>query len=116
MATNLAHYLIQGDVKSGRLRVVGRHIECPSLSPDRRHIAYKRRIRYTNRWRLHVLDLRTGRHVALAERRSIDDQPEWLGNDHVVYSDDRSTFIVPADGSRHVERLAAHATSPTFLR
>jgi len=115
MAAPLAHYLIKGRIGSKRARIVGRHIECPSLSPDGTRIAYKRRIKFRTAWRLHVLDLRTGADVALAERRSIDDQPEWLGNDHVVYSDDRALFAVRADGRGAVEQLAQHATSPAFI-
>lgn len=115
MAVDFDHYLIAGDVQSGRARVVARHIECPALSPDGRRVAYKRRIPYTDTWRLHVRDLRSGRDVALAEPRSVDDQPEWLGNDRIVYSDDRALFTVPADGSGRAERLARHASSPSMV-
>jgi hypothetical protein len=115
LATGRDHYLIAGDASSGRARVVRSGIECPALSPDGRRIAYKRRIGSTNRWRLHVLDLDTGADVALAESRSIDDQPEWLGDDTILYSDDRAVFTAPADGSDGVRRLAARATSPAFL-
>ena len=110
------HYLLDGRVSTGRARVVRDHVECPSLSPDGSRIAYKRRIGNQDRWRLHVLDLRDGSDVALAERRSIDDQPEWLDDDHVVYSDDRSVFAVPADGSGRPHRLIARASSPVALR
>jgi hypothetical protein len=114
MATSFAHYLIEGDVSARRARVIGRRVECPAVSPDGRRVAYKRRIGYSNRWRLHVRDLRTGRDVALAERRSIDDQPEWWGDDLVLYSDDRSVFVVPADGSGSPRLVARHATSATL--
>ncbi len=110
------HYLLEGRVSTRRARIVGDHIECPSPSPDGSRIAYKRRIGKQDRWRLHVLDLRSGRDVALAERRSIDDQPEWLDDDTVVYSDDRSVYAVPADGSGRPHRLVAGASSPVALR
>jgi hypothetical protein len=115
MGTDFDHYLIQGDVSSRRARVVAKRVECPALSPDGRRIAYKRRIPYTDRWRFHVLDLRSGADVALAERRSIDDQPEWWGSDRIAYSDDRTAFTVPADGSGEPRRLAARAAHPTFV-
>jgi hypothetical protein len=115
MATGVTHYLIRGAVGSGQARVIARRVECPALSPDGTRIAYKRRIPYTTTWRLHVLHLATGRDVRLPERRSIDDQPEWWGDDRIAYSDDRSVFVVPADGSGRVRRIAAHATSPTYL-
>jgi hypothetical protein len=110
------HYLIEARVSTRRARVIGEHIECPSPSPDGARIAYKRRIGKQNRWRLHVRDLRSGRDVALAERRSIDDQPEWLDDDTVVYSDDRSVYAVAADGGGRPDRLVARASSPVALR
>ena len=107
------HHLIEGRIGSDRARVLRERVECPSLSPDGTRIAYKRRIGDANRWRLHVLELDSGRDVALAERRSIDDQPEWLGDDTVVYSDDRSVLAVPANGSGTAERVMDGATSPS---
>lgn len=109
------HYLLEGRVGTRRARVIRGHVECPSLSPDGTRIAYKRRIGDQDRWRLHVLDLRDGGDVALAERRSIDDQPEWLDDGRVVYSDDRSVFVVPADGGGRPHRLVTRASSPVAL-
>jgi hypothetical protein len=109
------YLLIEGHVEAGRARTIGDGVECPALSPDGRRIAYKRRLGKTNRWRLHVRNLDSGRDVALAERRSIDDQPEWLGNDLVTYSDDKATFAVPADGTGQPQRIADHATSGASL-
>jgi hypothetical protein len=116
LGTGASHYLIEGDVGTRRARVVRSHVECPSLSPDGRRIAYKRRIGKRDAWRLHVLDLASGRDVALAERRSIDDQPEWLDARNVVYSDDRNVYAVPADGGGRPHRLVARASSPVGLR
>jgi hypothetical protein len=110
------HYLIEGRVSTRAARVIADHVECPSLSPDGTRIAYKRRIGKQDRWRLHVRDLHGGRDVALAERRSIDDQPEWLGDDTIVYSDDRNVYAVPADGYGRPHRLVARASSPVGLR
>jgi len=109
------HYLLEGRVSTRRARIIGEQIECPSPSPDGSRIAYKRRIGKQDRWRLHVRDLRSGRDVALAERRSIDDQPAWLDDDTVVYSDDRSVYAVAADGSGRPHRLVARASSPVAL-
>jgi hypothetical protein len=113
VAAGGGHYLIEGRLGSSRARVLRERTECPSLSPDGTRIAYKRRIGDTNRWRLHVLDLRSDRDWPLAESRSIDDQPEWLDDDTIVYSDDRAVFAVPADGGGVPRRLAAAATSPS---
>jgi hypothetical protein len=116
LAVAKQHYLIEGAVGKRVARVVGDHVECPALAPDGKRIAYKRRIGDQNRWRFHVRDLETGRDVALAEPRSIDDQPDWLSDDLVVYSDDKAAFAVPADGSGRPQRLAAASTSPAPIR
>lgn len=110
------HYLLAGRVSTRAAQVIGEHVECPSPSPDGQRIAYKRRIGKQDRWRLHVRDVRGGRDVALAEPRSIDDQPEWLDDDTIVYSDDRNVYAVPADGSGGRQRLVARASSPVALR
>jgi hypothetical protein len=110
------HYLLEARVSTRQARVIGEHMECPSPSPDGTRIAYKRRIGKQDRWRLHVLDLRSGRDHALAEPRSIDDQPEWLDDATIVYSDDRNVYAVPADGSGRPHRLVARASSPVALR
>ena len=55
------------------MRVLRDGVECPSLSPDGKQIAYKSRIGDENRWRLRVLDVATledhaGRREALDRR------------------------------------------------
>lgn len=110
-----SHLLIAGRVGSSRALVVADRVECPSLSPSGDRIAYKRRIGNTNRWRLHVRELATGRDLALAEARSIDDQPEWLGDRAVAYSDGEAVYAVPADGDGRPRLLVERATSPAWL-
>jgi hypothetical protein len=81
-------YLVKGDVDRRAAAVVRENVECPSLSPDGTRIAYKNRVSANVRgvWRLHVYDLKSGKDTPLAETRSVDDQPEWLDNDHVLYA------------------------------
>jgi len=116
--------LIEGSVSSRSAHTVRSGIECPSLSPDQTHLAYKSRVGGTLtavKWRLHVLDLRTGHDVALAETRSVDDQVEWLDDNTVLYAILRSpvgtavfdTYRVPADGSGHPELYLKSAWSPS---
>ena len=80
LATGAHHYLVHGSVRGRAMEVVHDNVECPSLSPDGTRIAYKRRDGNPWHWRLHVLDLKTGADVAVAERRPMDDQAEWLDN------------------------------------
>ena len=54
-------YLIHGDVRSRTATVVTTGVECPSLSPDGRLIAFKKRVSDDPvAWRLWILDVATG--------------------------------------------------------
>jgi len=73
------------------MRVIAGDVECPSWSPDGSRIALKRRSASgaTGRvlWRLHVLELASGKETALlTETRNVDDQVEWLNDREIVYS------------------------------
>jgi high-affinity iron transporter len=79
-------YLIKADIATRRATVILTNVECPSLSPDNKEIAFKRRLPGSVvRWRLSVLDLATLKVHPLTETRSVDDQVEWLNNTTVVY-------------------------------
>jgi WD40-like Beta Propeller Repeat len=107
-------YLVEGNVPARTARVVADDVECPSLSPDGRRIAYKRRD--GGSWRLHVLDLASGRRTPLSETRSIDDQVEWLDDGRILYGYTGDVWVVPADG-RGKPRIYLHdALSPAVVR
>ena len=92
LASGGKFYLIEGDLAARQARVVHEGVECPSLSPDNRRIAFKRRVGLNDRlgrfaWRLYVLDLATLSETPLAgETRSVDDQVEWLDDGQIVYA------------------------------
>jgi len=115
LGTGGVHYLVEGDVRDKSMRTLREGVECPSLSPDGKQIAYKSRIGKTDRWHLRVLDVATLEDHAVAEERSIDDQVEWLDNDRLVYSDEENVYTVPAHGSGEPELLVADASSPARL-
>jgi hypothetical protein len=115
LATGDHHYLVEGDVAARSLHVLRDGVECPSLSPDGKQIAYKSRIENTNRWHLRVLDVATLADHPVAESRSIDDQAEWLDEGTLVYSDGVNVYSVPADGSGEPSLLVRAATSPVSL-
>ncbi len=110
------YYLVEGDVKGRTMRVLRDGVECPSLSPDGKRIAFKSRIGNENRWRVAVLDLDTLAAHRVAEHRTIDDQVEWLDDETLVYSDELDVYTVPADGSGKSSLLLRDASSPVSLQ
>jgi len=100
-------YLVRGELALRRLTVLRENVECPSLSPDNRLLAYKKRVGPSpDSWRLHVLDLQTNaERIVAAETRYIDDQVEWLDNRRLLYAIARRTtamadvWVAPIDGA-----------------
>lgn len=115
LATGEHHYLVEGNIEARSMRVLRGGVECPSLSPDGRQIAYKSRIEEENRWHLRALDLATLADHPVAENRSVDDQAEWLDDDTLAYAVGNSVYAVPADGSGQAELLVRDASSPVRL-
>jgi len=117
-------YLVQGDVAAHKLTILHENVECPSLSPDGTRIAFKKRAPgLVHRWQLTVLDLATMKEIELAEKDGIDDQVEWLDNEHILYQKDDydppkwvSVFVVPADGSGKPKIFMPNALSPVVVR
>lgn len=115
LGTGDHHYLVEGSVEGREVKVLRDGVECPSLSPNGKQIAYKSRIGKSNRWHLRVLDVATLKDHPVAEERSIDDQAEWLSDDTLAYSDGHNVYTVPADGSGEPELLVRDASSPVRL-
>jgi len=117
-------YLVRGDLGLRKLTVLRENVECPSLSPDNRLIAFKKRVgSELEPWRFYVLDLGTltDRPVA-AETRSIDDQIEWLDDDHILYAVRRfqasnlDIWVAPIDNSAPARVFMPEAESPIVAR
>ncbi|MEU8820384.1 hypothetical protein [Actinoplanes sp. NPDC048796] len=119
-------WLVKGSLSGQRLDSLRTDVECPSLSPDRTRIAFKKHGDLPNgEWRLAVYDLRTGQETVLAETRSVDDQAEWLDDGTVLYGLPRTNdsgaatsdvWAVPADGSGKPRVLVQDAWSPAVIR
>jgi hypothetical protein len=113
-------WLMLGDLATRTLTSVVGNVECPSLSPDGTHIAFKKRVStsLTAPWRLYVLDLATMKETPLAETRSIDDQAAWLGDDTVMYQVPQTNgpgydiWEVPANGTGTPKVLIRNGFSP----
>jgi hypothetical protein len=125
-ASGSTTWLMRGSLKGKTMISLRTNAECPSLSPDRSKIAYKKRLDSKARgvWRLAVLDLRTGQESLLAETRSVDDQVEWLDNNQLLYGlprpgSDATTsdvWVVPADGGGAPIVFIPEASSPAVIR
>jgi hypothetical protein len=88
-------------------------------------VAFKKRIRDGVRltWRIGVLDLASLQETLVADSRNVDDQAEWLDDDHVIYGLPSTTipgssdvWAAPADGSGTPRMLASNAWSPVVVR
>jgi WD40-like Beta Propeller Repeat len=115
LGTRGTTFLVRGDIPKKRIDVVRENVECPSLSPDNKRLAFKKRVG-RGEWRLSVLDLRTLNETPLAETRSVDDQAEWLDNGNVLYGLDASIWVVPANGRGSPRELIPDALSPAVVR
>jgi hypothetical protein len=115
LATRGKTFLVEGDIRAGRVRVLRQNVECPSLSPDGTRIAYKKLVGESPQWRLHVLDLTTMEDTPLAESYPVDDQAEWLDDGRVLYGRDADVWVVPADGSGRARKFLSGALSPAVV-
>ncbi len=119
-------WLMKGSISKRTLTSLRTDAECPSLSPDGTKIGYKKRLGNPNPgvWRFAVLDLKTNKETVLAETRSVDDQLEWLDDNHVLYQMPRSgndatvtdIWSVPADGTGEPQVFIPEASSPAVAR
>ena len=125
LSTNRQHFLVRGELAQRTARVIHENVECPSLSPDGKRIAYKKRLPTPGRieWQLHILDLASGRETPLAEKRSADDQIEWLDDDNVLYalpqneqSASTDVWRASVDGRRPPQVFLTAASSPAVIR
>jgi len=118
--------LVEGEVASRTMRVVAEDIECPSLSPDEKHIAFKKRFGsgYDAWWQPAVVDLATMTVRLLPEPKHIDDQIEWLDDGHILYAVGHSTsatvrradiWKIAIDGASSSSIFLADAESPAVV-
>lgn len=107
--------LVAGDVTAREFQVIAEDIECPSLSPDEKHIAFKKRYGsgFDAWWQPAVLDLATMKVRQLPEPKHIDDQIEWLDDSSILYAVNHS----PSASVRRADiwKLAIDGASPPSM-
>jgi hypothetical protein len=126
LRTGGATYLVKGELGLRKLTVLRDNVECPSLSPDNRVIAFKRRVGpHLSSWRLYTLDLATMTERPVAgETRYVDDQVEWLDDTHVLYAIPRAgsaaaildVWVAPIDAATPARLFLERAESPIVVR
>ncbi|MBE1497702.1 hypothetical protein H4696_004802 [Amycolatopsis lexingtonensis] len=104
-------YLVEADYGRYRGKALRENVECPSLSPDGKRVAFKKKVG-EGAWRLSVLDLASLAETELAETRSVDDQALWQDDHTVLYGLENAVWAVPADGSGAPRQLVGGAASP----
>jgi hypothetical protein len=117
-------YLVRGELALRKMTTLRENVECPSLSPDERRIAFKKHVGPGgDGWRLAVLDLPTMTERLIAgESRWIDDQVEWLDNRRVLYAVPRRTtatsdvWVASVDDDAPAQMFLREAESPVVVR
>jgi Tol biopolymer transport system component len=122
LRTGKMNYLVRGNIARRTTTVIAEDVECPSLSPNGRLIAFKRRVNPTpNAWRLYVMDLSTmtDRPIA-AVGTYVDDQVEWLDSNHILFAlphlGTADVWVAAIDGSEPSRMLMHDADSPIVVR
>ncbi len=120
-------FLVQGDLAARTLRVLREGVECPSLSPDGTRLAFKQAVGGSTLrvWRPAILDLATLADTQLpGETHNVDDQIEWLDNNHVLYAlQDEGppptiathVWLATVDGSETPRIFLRFASSPAVV-
>jgi hypothetical protein len=122
LRTGTRNYLVRGDIGKRTTTVIADDVECPSLSPDERSIAFKRRVSpMPTAWRVHVLDLATMTDRPVAAANSyVDDQVEWLDSRRILYAlphlGTADVWVAPIDGTEPARILMHDAESPIVVR
>jgi hypothetical protein len=118
-------WLVRGSIAQRKMLTLRKDAECPSLSPDGKHIVDKQRGKLPlGKWRLVDYNIASGKITPLAETRSVDDQVDWLDDTHVIYGLPRTRsqaavddiWSVPTSGSGKPKLLIPQAWSPAVIR
>ena len=122
LRTKGSAYLIEGDVDARTGRVLMQGAECPSLSPDRARIAFKKRLGGSGGWwQLSLFDLSTHAVRPLSgDTESVDDQVEWLDASNLIYfrpnADGNIIWRLPADTGEAPQPFVREGFSPAVVR
>ncbi|HMF98642.1 MAG TPA: hypothetical protein VKE96_30285 [Vicinamibacterales bacterium] len=114
-------HLVRGDIAKRQFTVLRDGVECPSLSPDGRTIVFKKKVDpRPDGWRYYALDVATLQERPTAATTFVDDQAEWLDNEHVLYAmphlGSADVYVARTDGSERSRLFMHDAQSPIIVR
>ncbi|SEI57990.1 WD40-like Beta Propeller Repeat [Arthrobacter sp. yr096] len=118
-------WLVRGSLSARTLTAMHDNVECPSISPDGTRIAFKKNDggALAAHWKVAVLDLATGQETVLSEKRSVDDQIEWLDDHNLLYGladeaveGDSNIWKLGTEAASQPSLFIAHAWSPSVVR
>jgi hypothetical protein len=121
LAADNERYLVAGSISERRLTLLRAGVASEALSPDGRRLIVKRLLSERGFWQLAVVDLGTwAEHDLQQGARSVDDQVEWLDDEHVVYHDadgeGTALWMLPIDGVNGPRILVRDAYSAAVQR
>jgi len=114
-------YLVRGDIAKRQFSVLRDGVECPSLSPDGRTIVFKKKVDpRPDGWHYYALDVATLKERPTAATTFVDDQAEWIDNEHVLYAlphlGSADIYVARTDGSERSRLFMHDAQSPIVVR
>jgi hypothetical protein len=113
--------VVRGDIARRQVAVLRAGVECPSLSPDGRTIVFKKKVdARPDGWRFYALDVATLQERPTGATAFVDDQAEWLDNEHVLYALPRlgsaDVYVARTDDSEPSRIFLHDAQSPVVVR
>lgn len=118
-------WLMKGSISAQSMTSVLENAECPSISPERDKVAYKKRSTRLGliHWDIAVLDLATMKEISIPLDDGYDDQIEWLDNNTMLFGQPRTgevgdsdIFKVKVEENAIPELFIEHAWSPSVDR
>lgn len=125
MASGGKTWLMKGSFSERTMSSIMENAECPSLSPDGKKVAYKKRVAGSIpvHWDVAVLDLASKEETHIPLERSIDDQIEWLDDETMIFGQPRENVVGDSDvlslrakDNAVPEVFIEHAWSPSVSR
>ncbi|MGL3806335.1 TolB family protein [Paeniglutamicibacter sp. R2-26] len=108
-------WLVRGSLADRTMVAVGENAECPSLSPNGKLVAFKKRRDDSKpaHWDIAVLDVAKGTEQVYPLESGFDDQLEWLDSSTLLFGQARADN--PGDADIYSMRLEAGASPQLFI-